>query len=141
MGKNKIPLNHRLFACLDPEFQLPPDGPGTTYFPRDALFTDEAGNQRPLTEYYGSDNRIFCPRHPDNPVFGQLVEKFSCTLGLYCVACNITSWPISSWEVPCVGCGTPVSRTSLNDIELCQYCDAVGDTVSGLDFSSTDVEL
>ena len=92
MSENKTPFNHRLFACLDPEFQLPSDGPGMTYFPSDAPFTDEDGNQRPLGDYYGTEKRILCPRHPDSPVFGRLVEKFSCTLGLHCEACKTTSW-------------------------------------------------
>ncbi|TKC91693.1 hypothetical protein FAZ69_04420 [Trinickia terrae] len=139
--EKRTPFNLKLFACLLPEFQIPPDIPGVTYFPDEALFTDEEGNQRTLIDFYCKNNRVLCPLHPDKPAVGYVFEEFSCTLGFHCPACNTTSWSISHWEAPCKVCGVPISRWEAVTHGLCQNCDDYHDTISGMDFSVTDIDI
>ena len=101
----RIPINRRLFACLDPELKNPPGIKGVAYCRSDALFQDECGKAHAMLHFECEHIPLVCPMHQDRQILCETYVDRASSLGFYCKECAIQYWQVSKWEIACVECG------------------------------------
>lgn len=136
----RIPLNRKLFSCIDKELYAPIDMPGSVYFADDALFKDEHGNEHDMAFFYSEHIPLVCPNHGGENIFCRPYIEYSSSLGFYCKECDISYWSLSKQEIPCRECGVPVSHGSLGLYGICCQCDYSSES-TGIDLSKADLIL